>query len=203
MRRTLKYGLILLVVSGISISISIGFSLNFHYWSSESTTSTSIPAAHRHSPRPPQADRSKTRIEIVKSTYQLHLYEDNSWIHTYPCVFGGDPISDKSMEGDQATPEGIFHINEVRVHDKWTRFIGIDYPTAASKERFARLQLEGKVPATATIGGEIGMHGVAGDNDQWIAEHYNWTLGCISLTTEDIISLANSVQIGTEVKILH
>jgi murein L,D-transpeptidase YafK len=204
MRRAFKYGLIALILTGLTVSISIGFNLSFNF-GSYSSTSTSTTQIYDYRDRPDfqQPDRSRTRIEIVKSRFQLSLFEGDRLLHTYPCVLGGDPVSDKRMEGDLATPEGIFHVNEVRVHDKWTRFIGIDYPTEDSWDRFNRRQQAGEIPVNATIGGEIGIHGVQGAHDEWIAEHNNWTLGCISLRTEDIISLANSVQIGTEVRIFH
>ncbi len=207
MRRAVKYGLIALLLAG-SISISIGFNLSFNFGASRTTvTSTTNVYDYRDQPGQQQdlfhIDRRRTRIEIVKSKFELYLYENNRWVATFPCVFGGDPISDKRMEGDMATPEGIFHVNEVKTHDLWTRFIGIDYPTAASVERFNHLQALGEIPKDATIGGEIGIHGVQGGHEEWIPQHYNWTLGCISMRTEDIITLANAVQIGTEVKILH
>lgn len=208
LRRAVKYGLIALLLAG-SISISIGFNLSFNFGASRSTvTSTTQVYDYRDHPGLRQhhlsnLDRSRTRIEIVKSKFELYLYQDDSWLATFPCVFGGDPISDKRMEGDMATPEGIFHVNEVKTHDLWTRFIGIDYPTAASTLRFNQLQQRGEIPSDATIGGEIGIHGVQGGHEEWISQHYNWTLGCISLRTADIITLANAVQIGTEVKILH
>jgi murein L,D-transpeptidase YafK len=210
LRRAVKYGLIALVLAG-GISISIGFNLSFNFGASRTTvTSTSNTYVYDHRDDPhyqhqqlAHIDRSRTRIEIVKSKYELHLYEADRRVATFPCVFGGDPISDKRMEGDQATPEGIFHVNEVRVHGKWTRFIGIDYPTLESQQRFEERLRRGEIPQDASIGGEIGIHGVQDGHEEWIQEHYNWTLGCISLSTTDIIALANAVQVGTEVKILH
>ena len=84
----------------------------------------------------PGKDRSKnswpvgtTYIIIDKSDYELHVYDDKGWYATYPVVFGNSSLADKKMEGDKNTPEGSFRIASKRVHDKWHRFMSIDYPT--------------------------------------------------------------------------
>src|SRR5437773_6183565 len=76
----------------------------------------------------------KISIVIDKSDYEINVYDDKGWFATYPCVFGNNDISDKLMEGDRKTPEGVFHILSRRVHDKWDRFMAIDYPTKESYE---------------------------------------------------------------------
>ena len=66
-------------------------------------------------------------IVIDKSDYELSVYDDKGWYATYPVVFGNNSLSDKKMQGDKNTPEGVFHINAKRVHDKWCRYLSIDY----------------------------------------------------------------------------
>src|SRR6266550_1234903 len=63
----------------------------------------------------------KIYIIIDKSDYELNVYDDKGWYATYPVVFGNNDLSDKKMQGDKNTPEGIFHIANKRVHDKWCR----------------------------------------------------------------------------------
>src|SRR5262245_51195518 len=75
-------------------------------------------------------------IIIDKSDYELHVYDDKGWYATYPVVFGNSSLSDKKMEGDRNTPEGTFHIASKRVHDKWHRFMALDYPTKDSWAKF-------------------------------------------------------------------
>src|SRR6185503_8674176 len=50
-------------------------------------------------------------IIIDKSEYELSVYDDKGWYATYPVVFGNNSLSDKKMQGDKNTPEGVFHIN--------------------------------------------------------------------------------------------
>ena len=75
-------------------------------------------------------------IVIDKSEYELSVYDDKGWYATYPVVFGNNSLSDKKMEGDKNTPEGSFRITAKRVHEKWSRFLSLDYPTAESREKF-------------------------------------------------------------------
>src|SRR5687767_4308229 len=72
---------------------------------------------------------SPMRIVIDKRRYELSVYDSHGWYATYPVVFGNRSLDDKKMEGDRNTPEGAFQINSKRVHDKWYRFMGINYPT--------------------------------------------------------------------------
>src|SRR5678816_2997196 len=73
-------------------------------------------------------------LVIDKSDYELNVYDDKGWFATYPVVFGNNSLGDKKMEGDRCTPEGNFHIASKKIHDKWDRFIALDYPTRESYE---------------------------------------------------------------------
>jgi len=94
-------------------------------------------------------------IVIDKSDYELNVYDDKGWFATYPVVFGNNSLGDKRMEGDRCTPEGNFHIVAKKVHDKWDRFIALDYPTKESYEKFKERKLRGEIPASARIGGGV------------------------------------------------
>src|SRR5688572_14429308 len=75
-------------------------------------------------------------IIIDKSDYELSVYDEKGWYATYPVVFGSNGLEDKKMEGDKKTPEGSFHIISKRVHEKWYRFLALDYPSKESWEKF-------------------------------------------------------------------
>jgi murein L,D-transpeptidase YafK len=143
----------------------------------------------------------RVSIFINKSKYELTVYDDKGWFATYPCVFGNNDMSDKLMEGDRKTPEGVFHILSKRVHDKWDRFMAISYPTKESYEKFRIRKQNGQVPSGARIGGSIGIHGTW-PNDEYIIDRYkNWTMGCISLKNTDVEELYTYVTVGTKVTI--
>lgn len=145
----------------------------------------------------------QTSILIEKSEYRLTLYLDTTAIKQYPCVFGFNPVDDKRREGDGCTPEGHFTLRSIYPHNKWSRFLWIDYPTAESYEKHNASKAAGEIPEDATIGGEVGIHGVPSGLGPMIDLKDNWTLGCISLKNPDVEELYDNVQVGTPVEIRH
>jgi lipoprotein-anchoring transpeptidase ErfK/SrfK len=141
------------------------------------------------------------RIVIDKSSYELYVYDQKGWFATYPVVFGNNSLDDKKMEGDRNTPEGNFKIAGKKVHEKWDRFMGLDYPTAESLAKFRMRKQRGEIPANASPGGGVGIHGTWPHDDYMIDRYQNWTNGCISLKNEDIEDLYSYVPVGTPVTI--
>src|SRR5688572_16175502 len=86
-------------------------------------------------------------ILIDKSDYTLSVYDDKGWYATYPVVFGNNSLDDKKMEGDKNTPEGTFRILNKKVHNKWFRFMALDYPTKESWDKFRRRKQTGEIPS--------------------------------------------------------
>ena len=140
-------------------------------------------------------------ITIDKSDYELSVYDDKGWYATYPVVFGNNSLDDKKVEGDKKTPEGNFHITAKRVHDKWCRFLSLDYPTADDREKFNKRKEKGEIPPNASIGGGIGIHGVWPHEDFVIDRYKNWTLGCISMKNDDVKEIYGFANAGTKVSI--
>jgi lipoprotein-anchoring transpeptidase ErfK/SrfK len=140
-------------------------------------------------------------IIIDKSDYELSVYDEKGWYATYPVVFGNSSLDDKKVAGDKNTPEGSFRITSKRVHDKWDRYMGIDYPTQESWEKFRKRKERGEIPENASIGGGIGIHGTFQHEDFVIDKYKNWTLGCISMKREDVEEVYNYTPIGTKVTI--
>ena len=140
-------------------------------------------------------------IVIDKSDYELNVYDDKGWFATYPVVFGNNSLSDKKMEGDRCTPEGNFHIISKKIHDKWDRFIALDYPTRESYEKFNERKQRGEIPGNARIGGGVGIHGTWPHDDYIIDRYKNWTNGCISMKNKDVEDLYSYLPVGTSVTI--
>jgi murein L,D-transpeptidase YafK len=140
-------------------------------------------------------------IVIDKSDYELSIYDAKGWYATYPVVFGNNSLSDKKMQGDRNTPEGTFRIVHKRVHDKWCRFMAIDYPNAESRAKFNIRKQRGEIPANAQIGGSIGIHGTWPRED-FVVDHFrNWTEGCISMKNSDVKEVYGFTGEGTTVTI--
>ncbi|MBL6449219.1 L,D-transpeptidase [Fulvivirga sp. 29W222] len=149
-----------------------------------------------------KVDKKKLRILIDKSEYKLTLYSEDVRVKEYPVVFGGDPVGDKLMEGDERTPEGVFSIRGFYPHKSWSKFIWIDYPTQDSWKKHKQAKKEGLIPETAKIGGEIGIHGVPAGYDHAIDYKMNWTLGCVSLKNKDVNEIYKYIYEGMPVKIV-
>ncbi|PUZ20509.1 L,D-transpeptidase catalytic domain [Chitinophaga costaii] len=153
---------------------------------------------------PGSMDADKVFLLIDKTDYRLYVYEDVTLRKIYKVTFGNSDLTDKQMQGDRRTPEGVFHISNKRMDARWSRFMLLDYPNETSWTRFHDRQSRGVIPANATIGDGVGIHGVeeaAGINDQYVEQRINWTLGCISLKSADIAELYNVLKVGTPVVI--
>jgi lipoprotein-anchoring transpeptidase ErfK/SrfK len=153
--------------------------------------------AKRNLPQPV----APVKIIVDKSSYELYVYDAEGWFATYPVVFGNSSLEDKKMEGDRLTPEGTFRIVNKRVHDKWDRFMGLDYPNKESIAKFNERKRRGEIPKSATPGGGIGIHGTWPNDDMVVDRYKNWTNGCISLKNEDVEDLYSYIPVGTPITI--
>ncbi len=142
-------------------------------------------------------------LVISKSGYELSVYDDKGWYATYPVVFGNASLQDKMQQGDKNTPEGSFHINAKRIHDKWCRYMSLDYPTRDSYLKFNLRKQRGQIPSSASIGGGIGIHGTWPHDDFMVDQYKNWTEGCISMKNDDVKEIYSFTPVGTTVTIRH
>jgi lipoprotein-anchoring transpeptidase ErfK/SrfK len=127
------------------------------------------------------------------------VYDSRDWIVQYPCTFGNTDLGDKMVEGDRKTPIGIYHILSKNFHQKWDRFMALDYPTKADYAKFNQRKAAGIIPQNAKIGGSIGIHGTW-PHEEWAVENLqSWTQGCVSMKNEDVEELYNMVSVGTKV----
>jgi lipoprotein-anchoring transpeptidase ErfK/SrfK len=140
-------------------------------------------------------------IVVSKVKYELSVFDSKGWLITYPVVFGNSDLRDKLYAGDKKTPEGTFTITSKKVHEKWDRFMMLDYPTKESYDKFTERKNQGIIPADAKIGGGIGIHGTWPHEDFQIDRFRNWTDGCISLRNKDVEELYNMIPVGTKVMI--
>lgn len=151
---------------------------------------------HRH----PDGD---IYIVVIKSNYELQVYDKDGWYATYPAVFGSKSLDDKMMQGDRKTPEGTYHIVSKRPHEKWDKIMDLDYPTAEDVAKFNQRKAEGLIPKSAHIGDGIAIHGTWPHDDIAVDNYQMWTNGCISLKDEDMEEVYNIAPVGTKVIIQH
>lgn len=150
---------------------------------------------------PDTLNRDSLLIVVDKSKYFVQVLYKRKTIRRYKAVFGPRPQQNKCMEGDRCTPEGWFTIKHKNPNSKYDKFMLIDYPNDSARARFARLKEKGTIPATALIGGDIGIHGIWQGGDDMIEMGVGWTDGCVALKNKDIEELFSMVGVGTRVYI--
>jgi murein L,D-transpeptidase YafK len=139
-------------------------------------------------------------VIVSKSKYTVDVFYRRRRIRSYKAVFGPKPLENKVREGDRCTPEGWFTIKNKKP-SKYDRFMLLDYPNDSSIARFNALKEKGLIPASARIGGDVGIHGIWKNGDDMIEMGVGWTDGCVALKNKDIEDLYSLVTVGTRVLI--
>jgi lipoprotein-anchoring transpeptidase ErfK/SrfK len=151
--------------------------------------------------KPDTLNKSLMEIVVSKSQYRVGLYYRKQLIRSYKAVFGPNPMNNKCMEGDRCTPEGGFKITNKNPASKYNKFMLLSYPNDSAYQRFNKLKASGKIPSTARIGGDIGIHGIWKGGDDMIEMGIGWTDGCVAIKNKDIEELFSLVGVGTKVTI--
>jgi murein L,D-transpeptidase YafK len=136
-------------------------------------------------------------IIVDKFSRKCYIYLRGEKKYEFEAELGRNWVGDKRRMGDLATPEGIYKIVN-KFHGKETEYyksLSLDYPNARDKERFKDEMSKGMLPAWATIGGGIEIHGGGGKG-------VDWTEGCIALTDSEIDLVYNIAKVGTPVTIV-
>ncbi len=146
-------------------------------------------------------DKDSITIQVVKKNRRMYVYHKHRFLTAYKCVFGPPYLEQKQMEGDRRTPEGFFKILEIRPQKDWTMFMLLDYPNDASFKNFEENKRNKAIPATARIGGAVGIHGTWAEADMVVDQRRDWTDGCVCIKNTDLLELAKIVKAGTTVYI--
>lgn len=134
-------------------------------------------------------------ILILKKDHVLELLAGGKVIRTYKVALGSGGLGRKDRQGDGRTPEGHYVIDNRNEHSAYHRALHVSYPNADDRKRAAKLG----VPP----GGDIMIHGLP-NGKGWIgAGHrmYDWTLGCVAVTDQEIEEIWKLVPVGTPVEI--
>lgn len=141
------------------------------------------------------APRSADSILILKKDHVMELQAGGKVIRTYKVALGQGGLGPKKREGDALTPEGRYVIDAKYEHSKYYKALHVSYPNAEDRKRAARMG----VPP----GGAIMIHGLP-NGKGWVgARHrlFDWTLGCIAVTDEEIDEVWSLVPVGIPVEI--
>ncbi len=141
--------------------------------------------------KPQKADS----ILILKRDHVMELLAGGKVIRTYKVALGQGGLAPKQREGDARTPEGHYVIDARYEHSAYHKALHVSYPNAEDRKHSAKLG----VPP----GGAIMIHGLP-NGKTWVgAKHrlYDWTLGCIAVTDQEIDEIWTLVAVGTPVEI--
>ena len=148
-------------------------------------------SAAQQPPTPEQADS----IVILKKDHHLELFAKGKLIRTYKVALGQGGLAPKQKEGDARTPEGHYIIDSRNAASAYHKALHISYPNAEDRKRAAKLGV--------SPGGAVMIHGLP-NGKGWVgAGHrlYDWTLGCIAVTDEEIDEIWKLVPVSTPVEI--
>jgi len=141
-------------------------------------------------------------ILVDKTQALLYLYQEGTVLKKYK-VDLGEP-GDKNVEGDGRTPEGLFYTSAFINYSRFGEGLAmlISYPNLEDAQRgirdgliteseFQRIKRaiddESIPPGDTNLGGQIEIHG-AGTGGK-----FDWTVGCMAITNEDMKELWNEV----------
>ncbi len=135
-------------------------------------------------------------LVAVKHQRILIVYQKGVAQKAYPFSLGDDPVGHKHFQGDERTPEGLYHIRDRNPASICHKNLGISYPNDADRI-YARAH--GRPP-----GGDIKIHGLPNGQGNLGAAHlqWDWTNGCIAVTDEEVDELYERVVIGSPILIL-
>jgi murein L,D-transpeptidase YafK len=134
-------------------------------------------------------------IVILKKDHRMDLFARGKVIRTYKVALGKGGLAPKEREGDARTPEGRYVIDAHNEVSKYHKALHVSYPNADDRSRAAKLGV--------SPGGALMIHGLP-KGKGWVgAAHrmYDWTLGCIAVTDDEIDEIWKLVPVGTPVDI--
>jgi murein L,D-transpeptidase YafK len=134
-------------------------------------------------------------ILILKKAHLLELLANGQVIRTYKVALGTGGLAPKDRQGDGRTPEGHYVIDARIPASHYHKALHVSYPNAQDRLRATRL---GVAP-----GGDIMIHGLPNGRGAIGSAHrlYDWTLGCIAVTDNEIDEIWTLVPTGTPVEI--
>jgi murein L,D-transpeptidase YafK len=142
-----------------------------------------------------QAPQRADSVLILKKEHLLELLAGGKVIRTYKVALGSGGLAPKQREGDGRTPEGHYVVDSRNGHSAYHKALHISYPSEDDRRRASSLGV--------SPGGAIMIHGLP-NGKGWIGgahRLYDWTLGCIAVTDDEIDEIWNLVPVGTPVEI--
>jgi hypothetical protein len=137
--------------------------------------------------------RGATAILVNKLERTLTLVKKGKAVAVFEIGLSKYGLTDKLYAGDEATPEGRYKVIRKNANSRYHKALLINYPNEEDKRRFSSARKKGLIPARASIGGLIEIHG--GGNDFL-------TNGCIGVEDSVMDRIYPVVSVGTLVTIV-
>ena len=135
------------------------------------------------------------RVILDKSGRRLFLLHGAVIIAAYQVSLGGSPDGQKKREGDEKTPEGLYHLDWRNGKSSMFKSLHISYPDSYDRQQ-ARLRSEDP-------GGMIMIHGQP-NYFGWVApvlQLFDWTDGCIAVSNAEMQEIWDMVPNNTPIEI--
>jgi murein L,D-transpeptidase YafK len=116
-------------------------------------------------------------------------------LRSYSVSLGAVPRGHKQQEGDERTPEGLYSIDAHNPNSSFHLSLQISYPNELDRARAEE--------AAVDPGGLIMIHGLP-NGLGWLGplhRLFDWTDGCVAVTSAEMDEIWESVAIGTPVRI--
>jgi len=139
--------------------------------------------------------KKKAVVSIIvnKLERKLVIYKKGDILASYDIGLGRYGLSDKLYSGDEATPEGRYHVIKKIPSSPFYKALLINYPNEEDKRAFVLAKKNGQVPSEVGIGGAIEIHGGGKDS---------LTKGCVGLEDGDMDNVYRWTEVGTPVTIV-
>lgn len=135
-------------------------------------------------------------VIVFKRKHELVLMHGDRVLDVFSVALGRySEDGPKRRQGDQKTPEGLYHVDAKLDNSNFYRALRISYPNAHD---LAWARATGVNP-----GGRIEIHGLPNG----VSAHYighpeiDWTDGCIAVTDRQMDQIWKRVAIGTPIEI--
>ena len=136
-------------------------------------------------------------IYVVKHLREMYVYHHDTLLKIYRIALGDAPRGHKHVQGDEKTPEGIYHIYDRNPNSSCHKNLGISYPNNTDRRYAQGLK--------QSPGGDIKIHGLPNGQGHVGKAHllHDWTNGCIAVTDEEIDELYKFTIIGSPINIVQ
>lgn len=135
-------------------------------------------------------------LVVYKNQRQLVLMNQGKIVKTFRVALGRSPEGKKRQEGDNKTPEGVYHIGYKNSASDYHLSLEIDYP---NQDDINWARKKGVSP-----GGDIMIHGLPNSKLKRAFINHpkkDWTRGCVAVTNSEIEDIWKRVKTGTPIEL--